>query len=55
MQNKFLLHNDEVREKMLSEIGLSGVDELFKNIDGGIRLREELDLPKGLNEIEVYG
>ena len=28
-------------------------DELFKNIDAGIRLREDLDLPKGLNEIEI--
>ncbi len=53
MQNKFLLHNDEVREKMLSEIGLTDIDDLFKNIDSSIRLREELDLPKGLNEIEV--
>ena len=53
MQNKLLVHNDEVRKEMLAEIGLACEDELFKNIDAGIRLREELDLPQGLSEIEI--
>jgi len=53
MQNKFLVHNDKIRKEMLDTIGLSNFDELFKNIDAGIRLREDLDLPTGLNEIET--
>ena len=53
MKNKFLLHNNEVRAEMLEAIGMSSVDELFKNIDAGIRLREELDLPSGASEIEA--
>ncbi|MCQ2958193.1 MAG: aminomethyl-transferring glycine dehydrogenase subunit GcvPA [Candidatus Gastranaerophilales bacterium] len=53
MQNKLLVHNDEVRKEMLDAIGLASTDELFKNIDAGIRLREDLDLPKGLSEIEA--
>jgi len=53
MQNKFLVHNDNTREEMLKTIGISSIDELFKNVDLGIRLREELDLPNGLNEIET--
>ncbi|MCR4880406.1 MAG: aminomethyl-transferring glycine dehydrogenase subunit GcvPA [bacterium] len=53
MKNKFLIHNDEVRAQMLESIGIASVDELFKNIDAGIRLREELDLPEGANEIEA--
>ena len=53
MKNKFLIHNDEVRAEMLETIGVSSVDELFKNIDAGIRLREELDLPAGVSEIEA--
>ena len=53
MKNKFLVHNDETRAKMLESIGVSFVDELFKNIDAGIRLREEMDLPDGVSEIEA--
>lgn len=53
MKNKFLIHNDEVRAQMLEDISVSTADELFKNIDAGIRLREELDLPDGVSEIEV--
>ena len=53
MRNKLLVHNNEVREKMLEAIGLASTDELFKNIDAGIRLREELDLPDGVSEIEA--
>ena len=44
MQNKFLVHNDNTREEMLKTIGISSIDELFKNVDSGIRLREDLDL-----------
>ncbi len=53
MRNKLLVHNDEVRKEMLETIGLACADELFKNIDAGIRLREELDLPDGVSEIEA--
>lgn len=53
MKNNFLVHNDETRKKMLEEIGLSSLEELFENLDAGIRLREELDLPDGLSELEV--
>lgn len=53
MKNNFLVHNDETRKKMLEEIGLSSLEELFGNLDAGIRLREELDLPDGLSELEV--
>ena len=51
MKNNFLIHNDEVRAEMLDAIGISSVDELFKNIDAGIRIREELDLPESTSEI----
>ena len=53
MKNNLLVHNNEVRQEMLESIGVSCVDELFKNIDAGIRLREELDLPDGISEIEA--
>lgn len=53
MDNKFLVHNNEIRKNMLKSIGLKSAEDLFKNIDFGIRLREELDLPQGLNEIDM--
>ena len=53
MKNKFLVHNNEVRQEMLKEIGLSCTEDLFKSLDAGIRLREELDLPEGLNEVDM--
>ncbi len=53
MENKFLVHNETTRQKMLEEIGLSSTEELFKSLDAGIRLREDLDLPDPINEIEM--
>ncbi len=49
--NKFLAHNDKIREEMLKEINISSLDDLFKNIDIGIKLQESLDLSEGVNEI----
>lgn len=49
MQN-FLPHTDETRMEMLSEIGLSSVDELFNNIPVK---SEGLKLPDGLSEFEA--
>ena len=51
--NKFLAHNDKIREEMLKEINISSLDDLFKNIDIGIKLQESLDLPEGINEINA--
>ena len=53
MENKFLVHNDAIRQEMLEQIGLSSAEDLFKSLDSGIRLREELDLPDAINEIEA--
>ena len=53
MNNKLLVHNDEIRKEMLQEIGLNSFDELFKNVDAGIRLREALDLPDAVSELET--
>ncbi len=49
--NKFLAHNDKIREEMLKDINISSLDNLFKSIDIGIKLQESLDLAEGVNEI----
>ncbi len=51
--NKFLAHNNKIREEMLKEINISSLDKLFENIDIGVKLQESLDLPDGVNEISA--
>ena len=42
-------------DAMLVAIGAESVDELFNQIPDGVRLREQLDLPSGMPEQDVYG
>ena len=39
---------------MLAAIGVASIDELFDQIPDGVRLREELELPAGMPEQDVY-
>jgi glycine dehydrogenase subunit 1 len=39
---------------MLAAIGVASIDELFDQIPDGVRLREELKLPAGMPEQDVY-
>ncbi len=41
-------------DAMLAAIGAASVDELFDQIPDGVRLREQLDLPAGMPEQDVY-
>ena len=36
------------REEMLAAIGVSSVDELFRDIPAGVRFERELDVPPAL-------
>jgi len=49
------LPNDtaEIKEKMMREIGVKSIDELFSDIDEEIRLKRQLNLPKPLSELDV--
>ena len=42
----------EIRE-MLSDIAVSGIDELFRDIPDSVRLKRPLELPEGKSEFEV--
>ena len=48
----FLVHSDEVKKEMLSSIGVSTIEDLFKQIPEKARMGE-LDLPDALSEMEV--
>ncbi len=48
----YIPNTPEIREQMLKEIRVSGIDELFSDIPDGVRLKRKLDLPR-MSEPEV--
>ncbi|MDD7761113.1 MAG: aminomethyl-transferring glycine dehydrogenase subunit GcvPA [Ezakiella sp.] len=49
----YLSHTEGDLKKMLDTIGVSSIDELFKDIPESMRLKNGLDLPKAKSEMEV--
>ena len=43
----------EERKKMLREIGYSSIEDLFAHIPEEVKLKGELNIPKGKTEFEV--
>jgi glycine dehydrogenase subunit 1 len=48
----FLVHNDNVKKEMLSDIGVSTIEDLFKQIPEKARMGE-LNLPDAISEMEA--
>ncbi len=48
----FLVHNDSVKKAMCEEIGISGVEDLFKKIPAKA-LMNNFDLAEGISEMEL--
>ena len=48
----FLVHNDEVKKEMLESIGVSSIEDLFKQIPQKARM-EELQLDDAISEMEA--
>lgn len=48
----FLVHNEKTTQEMCETIGISKVEDLFKQIPQSVRM-SELDLPEGLSEMET--
>lgn len=48
----FLVHNEKTTQEMFEAIGISKVEDLFKQIPQSVRM-PELDLPEGLSEMET--
>src|SRR5687768_9054098 len=53
MTRPFLSLTDEDRDEMLEAIGVSSVDELFRDIPQRVRFERELDLERALSEPEL--
>lgn len=48
----FLVHNEDVKKEMCSQIGVNSVEDLFKQIPEKARMKS-LDLQEGLSEMET--
>ena len=53
LEVSFLSLTDADREEMLAAIGVSSVEELFRDIPAGVRFGRELDVPPALAEAEL--
>lgn len=49
----FIPNTEEDRKQMLAFIGIDSVEGLFKDINEALRLKEELNLPKAMSEVEM--
>lgn len=49
----FIPNTQNQKQEMLKEIGVNSVNDLFKDIPGKVKLKNELKLPKKLSEIEL--
>jgi glycine dehydrogenase subunit 1 len=50
----YISATDRDRARMLAEIGVGSIEDLFESIPPAVRLGRPLDLPSGLSEAEVY-
>ena len=53
MTHPFLALTDSDREEMLRTIGVSSIEELFRDLPAGVRLGRDLDLEPALSEQEL--
>jgi glycine dehydrogenase subunit 1 len=53
--SRYTSATDQDRLDMLQAIGVSSVEELFRDIPAGLRLDRPLELDAGLSELEVFG
>ena len=49
----YLSLTDDDRAQMLAAIGVSSVEELFRDIPESVRFRRDLDVPPALTEAEL--
>ncbi len=49
----YIPHSKEDIRYMLDALGLESIDELFLDIPNNLKLKEELDIPEGITEIEL--
>lgn len=44
---------DEQQQKMLEEIGVKSIDELFSDIPESVKLKNRLNIPEAMSELEL--
>ena len=49
----YIPHTPRDQERMLRAIGIGAVDELFHDVPDSLRLKEQLDLPEPLSEMDL--
>ncbi len=49
----YLSHSEETRQQALATIGVDNIDTILKCIPDELRLKEKLDLPPAMSEIEI--
>ena len=54
MTHPFLALTDSDRDEMLGTIGVSSVEELFRDLPEAVRFGRELELERALSEQEVF-
>jgi glycine cleavage system P protein (glycine dehydrogenase) subunit 1 len=52
--SRYTSATDADRREMLDAIGVSSVEELFRDIPEGVRQREPIALPDGMSELDVH-
>jgi glycine dehydrogenase subunit 1 len=52
--SRYTSATEDDRRAMLDAIGVGSVEELFADIPENVRFREDLDIPAGLSETEVF-
>lgn len=50
---RYLPHTDEIRKKMLQDVGVKNIDELFADVPSDLLLQKNVDLPTHMSELEV--
>ncbi len=50
----YLPHTQSDIDEMLSTIGAQSIDSLFEDIPDKLRLKQPLDIPKGISEYEIF-
>lgn len=55
MSYKFFPHTEDDIQAMLRLLGISSIEELYKDVPKELRLHKALDLPSSKSELEVRG